>query len=186
MSNHSVRYVYYRYVDMSRCEDTDKLQHAVAMECWQVANDWQANVIQNGKHCNINIVSCTRYLHLYVRVCLSYVIVLFVKAVFDFKHIVAKRNILFCVHIISSAWVFTKQCNMICFPMIQLKCKTAGMNLLGVQGGAHPSQPWPGGVQGVQFFIARQKNIGDIMKYTLYAKVIWVLWTAVIWNTVTW
>ena len=47
-----------------------------------------------------------------------------VKPVFHFNRIVAKRSVFYCVHIISSARVFTKQWNTVCFATIRLKWKT--------------------------------------------------------------
>ena len=47
------------------------------------------------------------------------------KPVFHFNRIVAKRGVFYCVHIISSAWVFTKQWNTVRFATIRLKWKLA-------------------------------------------------------------
>ena len=46
------------------------------------------------------------------------------KAVFHFNRILAKRSVFYCVHIISSFWVLTKQWNTVRFAVIQLKWKT--------------------------------------------------------------
>ena len=46
------------------------------------------------------------------------------KPVFHFNRIVANRSVSYCPHIISSAWVFTKQLNTLRFATIRLKWKT--------------------------------------------------------------
>ena len=51
------------------------------------------------------------------------------KAVFHFNRIVAKRSVFNCVHIISSAWVLTKQWNTLRFATMRLKWKTGFINI---------------------------------------------------------
>ena len=41
------------------------------------------------------------------------------------------------------------------------------MNLLGVQGGVHSPSPGQMGCRGGAIFVIKQKNMRDIMKYTL-------------------
>ena len=61
---------------------------------------------------------------------------------------------------------------MLPMPVVRSKGR---IGLLRGAGGAHPSQPWQGGVQRVcAFFQDKAKNIRDIMKYT-YTTVICVL-----------
>ena len=48
----------------------------------------------------------------------------YLKAGFHFNRTVAKRSVFHCVHIICSAWVFTKQWNTLRFATIRLKWKT--------------------------------------------------------------
>ena len=63
------------------------------------------------------------------------------KAVFHFNRIVAERSVFYCVHIISSAWVFTKQWNTLRFATIRLKWKTGFMEPIVAEEPIEPLVP---------------------------------------------